>query len=471
MLRPSGLQELESSLAPKKTPAPDDVFAAADEAVRTAFKGDSPIPLQSTRSPLLDRNYAKLMWFATPSDAAATLRAEQSTPALAEDGAVFSGEGAPRPEQPVFTVKRWGKGGDDESTVEPGTPPAPAEEPGTGDADWEATMGEWGCDAEDAEDLAAPATFNYLSSALHPEIPKTLRKSVGEAVADFGMIKDGDRLLVGLSGGKDSLTMLHILLDLQRRAKVKFEVAAATVNPETPEYNPGPLIDYMKALGVRYHFLCKPLIEMAKKHLDPKKPSICSFCARMKRGMLYSCMRKEGYNVLCLGQHLDDFAESLLMSAFHNGSLRTMKANYSVEAHDLRVARPLVYVRERVMAQFSTENKLPIIQDNCPACFAAPKERHRIKLVLAQQEFEHPNLFWSLQKAMKPLMSINHADRSRGWFEAGPEEEEETPLQTSGGACDNGMCGLGSDGAMGVGSDDVMVSMAPAVDAATDLAA
>merc|ERR1712048_1495405 len=111
---------------------------------------------------------------------------------------------------------------------------------------------------------------------------------------------------------------------------------------------------------------------------------------------LYSCMREHGYNVLCLGQHLDDFAESLLMSAFHNGALRTMKANYFVEAHDLRVARPLVYVR------------------------------HRVKLVLSQQEFEHPNLFWSLLKCMKPLISINHTERTlRGTGIIGDDAAEE----------------------------------------------
>ncbi|CAK9061436.1 tRNA-cytidine(32) 2-sulfurtransferase (Two-thiocytidine biosynthesis protein A) (tRNA 2-thiocytidine biosynthesis protein TtcA) [Durusdinium trenchii] len=211
---------------------------------------------------------------------------------------------------------------------------------------------------------------------------------------------------------RDSLTLLHVLLELQRRSPVKFTVAAATVNPETPEFSPEPLIDYLKALGVTYHFLSKPLIEMAKCHLDPKKPSICSFCARMKRGMLYTCMRENKYNVLCLGQHLDDFAESFLMSAFRNGALRTMKANYAVAAKDLRVCRPLVNVREKTLANFAKENRLPVIADNCPACFAAPKERHRIKLMLSQQEFEHPDLFWSLSSCMKPLMSIAQTEKT-----------------------------------------------------------
>ncbi|CAE7580786.1 ttcA [Symbiodinium pilosum] len=225
--------------------------------------------------------------------------------------------------------------------------------------------------------------------------------------------------------------MLHVLLELQRRSPVKFTVAAATVNPETPEFSPQPLIEYMKALQVPYHFLSKPLIEMAKCHLDPKKPSICSFCARMKRGMLYTCMRENGYNVLCLGQHLDDFAESFLMSAFRNGSLRTMKANYAVAEKDLRVCRPLVHVREKTLAQFAKDNRLPVIADNCPACFAAPKERHRIKLMLSQQEFEHPDLFWSLSSCMKPLMSIAQTEKNMDWWRqvlGTDEDDDEAPV-------------------------------------------
>ena len=183
----------------------------------------------------------------------------------------------------------------------------------------------------------------------------------------------------------------------------------------TPEYRPQPLIDYMKALGVKYHMLSKPLIQMAKCHLDPKKPSICSFCSRMKRGMLYSCMREHGYTSLALGQHLDDMAESFVMSAFLNGNLRTMKANYFVEAGDLRVIRPLVYVREKVLSKFAIDTQMPIIADNCPACFKAPQERHRTKLFLSQQEFENPNLFSSLLKCMRPLISIGNADRKQDW--------------------------------------------------------
>ena len=113
------------------------------------------------------------------------------------------------------------------------------------------------------------------------------------------------------------------------------------------------------------------------------KNSICSFCSRMKRGMIYSCARKNGYNVIAMGQHLDDLAESFVMSSFHNGHLRTMKANYTIDKGDLRVIRPLVTCREALFKDFAERTQLPVITDNCPACFSAPKERHRIKLMIA----------------------------------------------------------------------------------------
>eukprot|EP00913_Durusdinium_trenchii_P024236 g22755.t1 len=121
-------------------------------------------------------------------------------------------------------------------------------------------------------------------------------------------------------------------------------------------------------------------------------------------------MRENKYNVLCLGQHLDDFAESFLMSAFRNGALRTMKANYAVAAKDLRVCRPLVNVREKTLANFAKENRT----DSARRYVDSYKlyERHRIKLMLSQQEFEHPDLFWSLSSCMKPLMSIAQTEKT-----------------------------------------------------------
>mmetsp|Transcript_35163 Transcript_35163/g.80511 ORF Transcript_35163/g.80511 Transcript_35163/m.80511 type:complete len:1137 (-) Transcript_35163:63-3473(-) len=442
VLLSSPLRDLETDIAARtqgEQAQPADLLADANAALTLAYKGDAAVPLKSTRCPILDAEWAHLLWFALPTDAAAVLRAGGTEPVVDVAGTCFS-KPVERPDSAVFSVCRTGDVADapeDFSTAAP-----PSDEGSTSGAGGEVEFGEWGC--EDDDDAPSGTTFatggfaskpRFSATALHPKVPKQLRTQVALAIKEYNMIREGDRLLVGLSGGKDSLTMLHVLLELQRRSPVKFTIAAATVNPETPEYSPDPLIEYMSALGVPYYFLCKPLIELAKCHLDPKKPSICSFCARMKRGMLYSCMREHGYNVLCLGQHLDDFAESFFMSAFRNGALRTMKANYHVQDQDLRVCRPLVKVREKVMAQFAKDNQLPVIADNCPACFSAPKERHRIKLMLSQQEFEHPDLFWSLQRCMTPLMSIECTERSLDWWRragggvAGDDDDEDVAAE------------------------------------------
>jgi selenocysteine lyase/cysteine desulfurase/tRNA(Ile)-lysidine synthase TilS/MesJ len=237
---------------------------------------------------------------------------------------------------------------------------------------------------------------------LWPKIPRKLNKLIGKAISDYSMIQAGDRILVGLSGGKDSLTLLHALKRFSKVSLVQFEVGACTVDPMTPEFDPSPLKEYLQELKIPYFFESQPLIQMAAESMN--KPSICSFCARMKRGILYTTARKQGYNVLALGQHLDDLAESMMMSMFHNGSLRTMKANYVIKEGDLRVIRPLVYVRERMTKEFAQTSKLPVIFENCPGCFAAPTERHRIKLLLATQEQQIPDLFSNMLTAMKPVM-------------------------------------------------------------------
>jgi len=243
---------------------------------------------------------------------------------------------------------------------------------------------------------------------LFPEIPKKIAQLVGEASKDFDMLHNNDRVLVCVSGGKDSLTLLHVMLNIKRKIPFKIDVGAVTVDPMSEDFDPSPLINYMKDLGVPYFFESDKILDNAKKSLQ--NDSICSFCARMKRGIIYNCARREKYNVIALGQHLDDIAESFLMSVFHNGLLRTMKANYVNDAGDIRIIRPLIYCREKLFKDFASKGNLPVIQENCPACFQNPKERQRMKVLLAQQENLFPSLFSSLQKAMFPLMKGNIRD-------------------------------------------------------------
>ena len=202
---------------------------------------------------------------------------------------------------------------------------------------------------------------------------RSLLTETGRAIGDYQMIKNGDRVLLGLSGGKDSLSLLHTLHHLQQKAPVKFELACCTVDPQSPDYDPSSLKTYLAELNVPYFLESQPVLEEAKTRMDGN--SFCAYCSRMKRGILYRVARENGYNVLALAQHLDDLAETFLMSSFFGGKLRTMQAHYLNDAGDVRVIRPFVYVRERQTRDFAANSNLPVIPENCPACFAMPQQR------------------------------------------------------------------------------------------------
>jgi tRNA 2-thiocytidine biosynthesis protein TtcA len=234
------------------------------------------------------------------------------------------------------------------------------------------------------------------------KIPKSLARGVGKALVDYQQIQEGDRILLGLSGGKDSLSLLHILRHFQAHAPINFSLGAVTIDPQSDTFDPSPLISYMAKLGIDYHFCQEPIVDLAEAHMDNK--SYCAFCARMKRGLIYKTARDNHYNVIALAQHLDDLAESFLMSAFYGGKLKTMKANYVIDQGDLRVIRPLVYTREQQTADFAQQNHLPVIVENCPACFEKPTQREHLKQLLLTEERTHPQIYKSLLTAMQPLI-------------------------------------------------------------------
>ena len=238
--------------------------------------------------------------------------------------------------------------------------------------------------------------------------PKTLMRQIGRAIMDYDMIREGDRLLLGVSGGKDSLSLLHILHHLQSYAPIRFELGAMTVDPQVEGFEPAKLKTYLAELGIPYYFESQPIAKQAEQQM--KNDSFCSFCSRMKRGIMYNTCRREGFNVLVLAQHLDDLAESFLMSAFRGGQLRTMKAHYTNKEGDVRIIRPMAYVRERQTRDFAHAVQLPVIPDSCPACFAMPTEREHMKQLLAKEETHNTGLFKSLLTAMRPLIAQSGAD-------------------------------------------------------------
>jgi tRNA 2-thiocytidine biosynthesis protein TtcA len=234
------------------------------------------------------------------------------------------------------------------------------------------------------------------------KLPKLLIKPVGRAIADFKMIKNGDKILLGVSGGKDSLTLFHLLRHFQKHAPIDFELATITIDPQVDGFEPQKLAKYFKKFDTKFYFEEFPIMESAKEKMVGN--SYCAYCARIKRGLMYKVCRDKGFNVLALGQHLDDLAESLMMSIFHNGKLQTMKANYTNDAGDVRIIRPLIYSRERQLRSFADNEQLPIIEDNCPACFEMPTQREYFKQMLLSEEKNNSALYKNILSAIKPII-------------------------------------------------------------------
>ncbi|KAL7436311.1 hypothetical protein ACHAXM_005166 [Skeletonema potamos] len=259
--------------------------------------------------------------------------------------------------------------------------------------------------------------------------PAKMMRFITQAMIQWDMIQDGDRLLLGLSGGKDSLSLLHCLLEYQRKLPIKFDLEVCTIDPMTPSFDPSPLIPYVEGLGLKYHYIRDDIVERANTAGKDGKTvsSLCAFCARMKRGNLYTCARKNNCNKLVLAQHLDDCAESFFMSVFHNGFVRTMKANYQINAGDVSVIRPLVYCRESLMTEFAKANNLPVINENCPACFEEPKERARVKKLLSREETLYPNLYDHIRRALIPVMHDDSTAIMRSYTETALAKSRKVP--------------------------------------------
>ena len=240
-----------------------------------------------------------------------------------------------------------------------------------------------------------------MTTAVKP--PRSLLRLAGQAIADYAMVRSGDRLLLGLSGGKDSLSLLHVLLHLRDKSPVHFELAIATVDPCIDGYDPFYLKDYVASLGLPYFYRRQTIVARALKTM--RGDSFCAYCARMRRGFSTTPRGSKATMYWCWRSIWTIWPNPSWMSAFYNGRLRTMKAHYVNDAGDLRIIRPLVYVRERQTADFDARAGLPVIKDNCPACFRMPTKRQYIKNLLAVQESENKLLFGSLLSTMRPLMT------------------------------------------------------------------
>lgn len=228
---------------------------------------------------------------------------------------------------------------------------------------------------------------------------RRLRHGVGKAIGDFGMIADGDRIAVAVSGGKDSYTLLLILEELRRRAPVSFELVAINIDSGYPGYQTGVIEGFLRDNGFSYRMVPTGHYAIIQEKRRPGS-SYCSICARLKRGALYETAQQLGCNKLALGHHQDDFIETLLRNQFFVGSLKAMSPSMLADNGVITVIRPLVYVLEQDIIDFSRQAHLPVVCCRCPVCGSADLQRKRMKRLLTELQKDIPHVKNSLLKAL-----------------------------------------------------------------------
>jgi tRNA 2-thiocytidine biosynthesis protein TtcA len=231
------------------------------------------------------------------------------------------------------------------------------------------------------------------------ELEARLAKKTTKAIVDYQMIDDGDRIMVGLSGGKDSWALLQVLDVLRQRAPIRFSLIAVNVDSGYKEYKHDLIAKTCEARGWEYRIEHTDIGELIDDILDADQTP-CSLCARLRRGVLYRVAREVGATKIALGHHADDFIETLLLNLFFAGTLKAMPAKLVSDNGAHVVIRPLVFVGEEEARAYTKEQDLPVIGCCCPACGDLGLQRQRAKRLLMEMEREHPGVKQSMIKAL-----------------------------------------------------------------------
>jgi tRNA 2-thiocytidine biosynthesis protein TtcA len=237
---------------------------------------------------------------------------------------------------------------------------------------------------------------------------KRLRSQVGKAIAEFNLIEDGDRVMVCLSGGKDSYALLDILQNLQRAAPVSFELIPVHLDQKQPGYPPEVLPDYLDGLGLPYHILQQDTFSLVQT-LTPEGKTTCPVCSRLRRGILYACARRIGATKIALGHHLDDVVETLFLNMFFAGRLKAMPPKLKSDDGQNVVIRPLFYCRERDLARWASHRRFPIIP--CNLCGSQENlQRQVVKEMLQRWDRETPGRVRNIARSLSRVVPSHLSD-------------------------------------------------------------
>ena len=241
------------------------------------------------------------------------------------------------------------------------------------------------------------------------KLHKRLRRCVGHAIIDYQMIEEGDKVMVCLSGGKDSYTLLEILRNLQRNAPVNFSLVAVNLDQKQPGFPEHVLPDYLDKLGVDYHILERDTYSVVKEK-TPEGKTTCALCSRLRRGSLYGFAEQIGANKVALGHHREDILETLFLNMFFGGSLKAMPPKLLSDDGKNIVIRPLAYCKEADIAEFARQMEFPIIP--CNLCGSQPNmQRQTVKAMLAEWDKKHPGRLESMFRAVTNVAPSQLADR------------------------------------------------------------